>query len=59
MVGIFLDKPIYTYPANSSFAGSALINEYGEVLGIGSLYVGDAAATGISSLEICLCQSMI
>ena len=45
----FLDKPIYTYPANSSFAGSALINEYGEVLGIGSLYVGDAAATGISS----------
>jgi len=45
----FLDKPIYTYPANSSFAGSALINEYGEVLGIGSLYVGDSAATGISS----------
>ncbi|WP_440680966.1 S1C family serine protease [Candidatus Pelagibacter sp. HIMB1623] len=45
----FLDKPIYTYPANSSFAGSALINEYGEVLGIGSLYVGDAAATGINS----------
>ena len=45
----FLDKPIYTYPANSSFAGSALINEYGEVLGIGSLYVGDAAAKGISS----------
>jgi serine protease Do len=45
----FLDKPIYTYPANSSFAGSALINEYGEVLGIGSLYVADAAAQGMSS----------
>jgi len=45
----FLDKPIYTYPANGSFAGTALINEYGEVLGIGSLYVADAAATGINS----------
>ena len=45
----FLDKPIYTHPMNSSFAGSALINEFGEILGIGSLYVSDAAAKGIPS----------
>jgi serine protease Do len=43
----FLDKPIYTHPMNTSFAGSALINEFGELLGIGSLYVSDAAAEGI------------
>jgi serine protease Do len=43
----FLDKPIYTHPMNSSFAGSALINEFGELLGIGSLYVSDAAAEGV------------
>ena len=42
----FLDKPIYTHPMNTSFAGSALINEFGELLGIGSLYVADAAAEG-------------
>jgi serine protease Do len=42
----FLDKPIYTHPMNTSFAGSALINEFGELLGIGSLYVSDAAAEG-------------
>jgi serine protease Do len=45
----FLDKPIYTHPMNTSFAGSALINEFGELLGIGSLYVSDAAAEGILS----------
>jgi serine protease Do len=45
----FLDKPIYTHPMNTSFAGSALINEFGELLGIGSLYVSDAAAEGIPS----------
>jgi serine protease Do len=45
----FLDKPIYTHPMNTSFAGSALINEFGELLGIGSLYVSDAAAKGIPS----------
>jgi len=45
----FLDKPIYTHPMNTSFAGSALINEFGEILGIGSLYVSDAAAKGIPS----------
>jgi serine protease Do len=43
----FLDKPIYTHPMNTSFAGSALINEFGELLGIGSLYVSDAAAEGV------------
>ena len=45
----FLDKPIYTHPMNTSFAGSALINEFGELLGIGSLYVSDAAAEGVPS----------
>jgi len=43
----FLDKPIYTHPMNTSFAGSALINEFGELLGIGSLYVSDAATEGV------------
>ena len=43
----FLDKPIYTHPMNTSFAGSALINEFGELLGFGSLYVSDAAAEGV------------
>jgi serine protease Do len=43
----FLDKPIYTHPMNTSFAGSALVNEFGELLGIGSLYVLDAAAEGV------------
>jgi serine protease Do len=43
----FLDKPIYTHPMNTSFAGSALINEFGDLLGIGSLYVSDAAAEGV------------
>jgi serine protease Do len=43
----FLDKPIYTHPMNTSFAGSALINEFGELLGIGSLYVSDAVAEGV------------
>ena len=45
----FLDKPIYTYPMNESFAGTALINEYGEILGIGSLYVADAIFPGTIS----------
>jgi serine protease Do len=43
----FLDKPIYTHPMNTSFAGTALVNEFGELLGIGSLYVSDAAAEGV------------
>ena len=47
MVEYFLDKPIFTHPMNTSFAGSALINEFGELLGIGSLYVSDAAAEGV------------
>jgi serine protease Do len=56
----FLDKPIYTHPMNTSFAGSALINEFGELLGIGSLYVSDAAAEGVPMhLEIYLFLLMI
>ena len=45
----FLDKPIYTYPMNSSFAGTPLVNEYGEIVGIGSLYVQDAVLPGVVS----------
>ncbi len=45
----FLDKPIYTYPMNNSFAGTPLVNEYGEIVGIGSLYVADAVLPGVVS----------
>lgn len=45
----FLEKPIYTYPTNYSWAGAPLLNEYGEVLGIGSLYVSESISPGISS----------
>jgi serine protease Do len=41
---------------NTSFAGSALINEFGELLGIGSLYVSDAAAEGVPSTWKFICS---
>ena len=34
----YLDRPIYTFPTNQSWAGSPLINSNGEILGIGSLF---------------------
>ena len=43
----YLDKPIYTLPTNQSWAGSPLINSNGEILGIGSLFIADAATPGI------------
>ena len=45
----YLDRPIYTLPTNQSWAGSPLINSNGEILGIGSLFIADAATPGIMS----------
>ena len=45
----YLDRPIYTLPNNQSWAGSPLINSNGEILGIGSLFIADAATPGIMS----------
>jgi serine protease Do len=38
-----LDKPIYTFPAVNNWSGSALISREGQLMGIGSLIVNDAA----------------
>ena len=43
-----LESPIYTTPANGLWAGAPILNENGEVLGIGSLFVSEAVP-GISS----------
>ncbi len=40
-----LDKPIYTFPAVNNWSGSALISQEGQLMGIGSLIVNDAADT--------------
>ncbi len=45
----YLENPIYTFPTNQSWAGSALTNTKGEVLGIGSLFIRDATSPGIFS----------
>ncbi len=37
-----LDEAIYTSPPHPKWAGAALINRDGQLLGIGSLFVGDA-----------------
>jgi S1-C subfamily serine protease len=41
-----LDSAIYTYPAVDAWSGAALIGAQGELLGIGSLVVPDAAGLG-------------
>ena len=38
-----LDDAIYTSPPNANFSGASLINSEGRLLGIGSLFVGNAA----------------
>lgn len=38
-----LEKAIFTVPAHPAYGGAALVNEKGEVLGIGSLLIGDPA----------------
>ena len=44
----FVESPIYTTPPNGLWAGAPLLNENGEILGIGSLFVSEAVP-GISS----------
>ena len=44
-----LEKPIYTIPMNQSWAGAPLVNSNGRILGIGSLFVQDAAFPGTMS----------
>ncbi len=38
-----IEKPIYTFPAVNNWSGSALISQDGKLMGIGSLFVNDAA----------------
>ncbi len=38
-----LERPIFTFPPVNNWSGSALISENGELVGIGSLVVNDAA----------------
>lgn len=40
-----LENAIFTMPVRPDFAGAALIDRHGHLVGIGSLYVGDAAAS--------------
>jgi S1-C subfamily serine protease len=42
-----LDSAIWTYPAVPNWSGAALLGPRGELLGIGSLIVGDAAGIGL------------
>jgi S1-C subfamily serine protease len=44
-----LDSAIYTYPPVENWSGAALIGAKGELLGIGSLIVGDAGGPGTQS----------
>jgi serine protease Do len=44
-----LDSAIFTAPAVPNWSGAALISPKGELLGIGSLIVGDAARQGVQS----------
>lgn len=41
-----LDEAIFTSPPRADFGGAALINQAGELVGIGSLFVMDAATPG-------------
>lgn len=42
-----LDSAIWTYPAVPNWSGAALLGPRGELLGVGSLIVGDAAGIGV------------
>ena len=44
-----LDSAIYTFPPNAAWAGAALLNQRGELVGLGSLYIRDAIAEGMFS----------
>lgn len=45
----YLENPIYTFPTNQAWAGAPLLNAEGKILGIGSLFVGDAVSQGMMS----------
>ncbi len=40
----FVERPIYTTPPNGLWAGAPILNENGEVLGIGSLFVSESVS---------------
>lgn len=44
-----VNKPIYVYPMNQAWAGTPLLNDRGQILGIGSLYIADTVSPGIMS----------
>jgi serine protease Do len=44
-----LDSAIFTYPPVPNWSGAALLNIKGELLGLGSLIVADAAGTGMQA----------
>jgi serine protease Do len=44
-----LDAALYTYPAAPNWSGAALINAKGELMGLGSLIVGDAPGAGVQA----------
>ncbi len=44
-----IDSAIFTYPPVMNWSGAALISAKGELLGLGSLIVGDAAGAGTQS----------
>jgi S1-C subfamily serine protease len=44
-----LEAAIFTYPPVMNWSGASLISAKGELLGLGSLMVGDAAGTGTQS----------
>ncbi len=44
-----LDSAIFTFPAVMNWSGASLISTRGELLGLGSLIVADAAGTGTQS----------
>jgi len=44
-----LDSAIYTYPPVRNWSGAALVGSKGELLGLGSLIVGDAGGPGTQS----------
>ncbi len=44
-----LDQAIYTMPPHRGFGGAALINEQGQLVGVGSLFVNDAMGKEIAT----------
>ena len=43
-----LDDAIFTAPARDNHSGAALLNDTGQLIGIGSLWVGDAIDAGVA-----------